>query len=432
MRPPCIFASTSTPPDVAIIAPDSALTASPPASVTRATAKLGAWRISTFMRGSSRSGRTDLSPRAAPRRVARVSEQPPSAPQQRPPRQQVELIVPLRTLLLLAAFGAAIALALVSLGALLSIFVAGILALGLDPVVGALVRRGWKRGPAAVAVFAGLFVAVFLIVVITVGPLWDQVHDFLQEVPQYWEELTNSRAFETFVSSGAQSDVREALKDLASGLPEAATALMGIAGGVFGSVLSLVTLTFLALFLLMERPSITDWLFGFAPPPVEARWRPVVEESIKAVSSSLIGNVAISLVAGTVAGLSAWAFGLPFPIVLAVITGFLDLIPQVGATVAAVILVAVALTVSPVAAVGMGVIQLIYQQLENYVVYPIVYRRAVELTAFTTIVSVLIASSILGVVGAILAVPFAAVIKIVIREAGQPRRERMAALRSPP
>lgn len=361
-----------------------------------------------------------------------MSEQPSSAPQQRPPRQQVELIVPLRTLLLIAAFGALVGLALISLGSLLSIFVAGILALGLDPVVGALVARGWKRGPAAVAVFAGLFVAVFLIVVITVGPLWDEVVDFLNAVPGYWEELTNSRAFETFISSGAQSDVREALKDLAAGLPEAATALMGIAGGVFGSILSLVTLTFLALFLLMERPSITNWLFGFTHPVIEARWRPVLEESIKAVSSSLIGNVAISLVAGTVAGLSAWAFGLPFPIVLAVITGFLDLIPQVGATIAAVILVAVALTVSPVAAVGMGVIQLIYQQLENYVVYPLVYRRAVELTAFTTIVSVLIASSILGVVGAILAVPFAAVIKIVIREAGRPRRERMAALRSPP
>jgi predicted PurR-regulated permease PerM len=116
--------------------------------------------------------------------------------------------------------------------------------------------------------------------------------------------------------------------------------------------------------------------------------------------------------------------------VLAVITGFLDLIPQVGATIAAVILVLVALTVSPVAAIGMLVIQLIYQQLENYVVYPLVYRRAVELTAFTTIVSVLIASSILGVVGAILAIPFAAVIKIVVREAGAPRRTRMAALRT--
>lgn len=356
-----------------------------------------------------------------------MTEQP-SGPT--PPPQRVVVIVPVRTLLLVLAVAAAVALALVSLGTLLSIFVAGVIALGLDPVVGALVRRGWKRGPAACAVFAGLFLAVFLIVVVTVGPLWDQVTAFVDELPAYWDDLTSSDAFQAIVSSGTQDSVRNVLQDLAAGLPDAAGALLGIAGGLFGSILSLVTLTFLSLFLLMERPSITDWLFGFTPPAAEQRWRPIVEESIGAVSSSLIGNVAISLVAGTVAGLSAWIFGLPFPIVLAVIAGFLDLIPQVGATVAAVILVAVALTVSPVAAAGMLVVQLIYQQLENYVVYPIVYRRAVELTAFTTIVAVLVASSMLGVVGAILAVPFAAVVKVVVREAGRPRRERMAALRA--
>jgi len=223
--------------------------------------------------------------------------------------------------------------------------------------------------------------------------------------------------------------VRSALEDLARGLPDAADTLLGAAGGAFGSVLSLVTLSFLALFLLMERPTITDWVFEFARPEAEARWRPVLEESIEAISQSLLGNLAISLVAAVVAGLSAWALGLPFPIVLAVIVGFLDLIPQVGATIAAVILVLVALTVSTPAAIAIGVIQLIYQQIENYVVYPLVYRRAVSLSAFTTIVAVLVASSILGVVGAILAVPFAAVIKIVLHEAGRPRRERMAALR---
>jgi predicted PurR-regulated permease PerM len=77
------------------------------------------------------------------------------------------------------------------------------------------------------------------------------------------------------------------------------------------------------------------------------------------------------------------------------------------------------------------VIQLVYQQVENYIIYPIVYRRAVELSGFTTIVAVLIAGSLLGVVGAILAVPFAAVIKVVLGEAGAPRRARMAALRGP-
>ena len=336
----------------------------------------------------------------------------------------------MRTLLVLLAFGSLVVLAVFSIGTLLSILIAAVLALGLDPVVGALVRRGWRRGRAAVAVFAALFVGAAAIVLLTAAPLWEQILDFADALPGYWDNLTHTAAFENLTSTaGADDSIRKALKELAAGLPDAATTLLGIFAGVFGSVLSLVTLTFLSLFLLMERVTITDWLFGFATPEADRRWRPVLENSIRAVSSSLIGNVAISLVAATVAGLSAWAFGLPFPIVLAVITGFLDLIPQVGATIAAVILVAVALTVSTPAAIAMAIIQLIYQQVENYIVYPIVYRQAVELSAFTTIVAVLIASSLLGVVGAILAVPFAAVIKILVSEAGAPRRARMAALR---
>ena len=347
--------------------------------------------------------------------------------------QRVEIVVPVRTLLLVVAVGALVAMAVVALGTLMSIFVAAVVALGLDPPVGALVRRGWGRGRAALAVFAARFAAVVAIVLVTAGPLWDQIVDFVNELPAYWDQLTENAVFQDIVSTaGADDRIREALADLAAGLPDAASALLGVAGGIFGSFLSLVTLTFLALFLLMERPAITAWLFGFARPATEARWEPVVEESIAAVSQSLLGNIAISVVAATVAGLSSWALGLPFPIVLAVIAGFLDLIPQVGATIASIILVAVALTESTTAAVIMLVIQLIYQQVENYIVYPIVYRKAVELSAFTTIVAVLIASSILGVVGAILAVPFAAVIKIVLREAGAPRRARMAALREPP
>jgi predicted PurR-regulated permease PerM len=351
--------------------------------------------------------------------------------EQGPPRQRVEISVSARTVLGVLGICALVAIALISLGTLLSIFVAAVLALGLDPPVSRLVARGWGRGRAALIVFAAIFVAAIALVLLTAGPLWDQIKDFINQLPAYWAELTSKPAFRDIMSStGADNVVANALKQLASGLPDAASALLGIAAGVFGSILSLVTLTFLALFLLMERPTITDWLFGFTTPQADARWRPVVEESITVVSSSLVGNVAISIVAGTVAGLSSWALGLPFAPVLAVIAGLLDLIPQIGATVASIILCFVALTVSVEAAVIMLIIQLVYQQVENYVVYPIVYRKAVELSGFTTIVSVLIAGSILGVVGAILAVPFAAVIKTVLREAGRPRRERMAALRA--
>jgi predicted PurR-regulated permease PerM len=357
------------------------------------------------------------------------ADQDPSAPGQQQ-RQRVEILIPARTLLQLLLFGGLVALALLSLGTLISILLAAVLALGLDPVVAALVKRGWKRGRASLVVFAALFASVFVLVLVSAGPVWEQIVEFLKALPGYWEELTQKDGFQQLISTaGADDKIADLLKDLASGLPDAASALLGVAGGVFGSILSLVTLTFLALFLLMERPTITNWLFGFTPPTVEARWKPVLENSILAVSSSLIGNVAISVVAGTVAGLSAYALGLPFPLVLAVITGLLDLIPQVGATVAAVILVAVALTVGTTEAVIMLIIQLVYQQVENYIIYPIVYREAVELSPFTTIVAVLIAGSLLGVVGAILAVPFAAIIKTVLREAGAPRRERMGALR---
>jgi predicted PurR-regulated permease PerM len=347
-----------------------------------------------------------------------------------PPGQRVEIVVPARTLWTVLAFAVLVVLAILSLGTLLSILIAGVVALGLDPIVDALVRRrGWRRGRAGLFVYVALVLAVGVVVIITIRPLWDEVTNFVDRLPAYWDKIADTEPIKTLLSQDNKGSVHSALDSLLGDFPEAATTVLGVFGGVVGALLSLVTLFFLSLFFLMERPKITDWLFGFAHPEVEARWRPVLERSIRVISASLIGNVVISVVAAIVAGVSAWIFGLPFPIVLAVITGLLDLIPQVGATLAAIILVLVGLTVSTPAAIAMAVVQLVYQQIENYVVYPIVYKQAVSLTPLTTIGVVLIFGTLLGVVGAILAVPFAAVIKTVLREAGAPRRARMAALR---
>src|SRR4051794_25914639 len=212
----------------------------------RTTGTPRSWRATS---GSSASRPPD--PSAASPTVPRVDD--------RPQRPQVEIVVATRTLVTLLAFVAVVALAIVSLGILLSIFVAIVLALGLDPLVAGLVRRGWRRGPAALAVVAALFIAVGLIVLVTVGPLWGQIKDFAAQLPAYWDKLSNGDVFQAIVSQDSQSDVHEALQDLAQGLPDAAGALLGAAGNLFGAVLSLVTLTFLALFMLMERPTITDW-----------------------------------------------------------------------------------------------------------------------------------------------------------------------------
>src|SRR3954454_15054469 len=114
---------------------------------------------------------------------------------------RVDVNVPVRTLATLTAFGGLVVLAVLSLGTLLSIFVAAVLALGLDPIVGALVRRGWKRGPASVGVFAALFAGVGVIVLVTAGPLWDQITEFVKALPGYWDQITQSDGFKQLTST---------------------------------------------------------------------------------------------------------------------------------------------------------------------------------------------------------------------------------------
>jgi predicted PurR-regulated permease PerM len=344
---------------------------------------------------------------------------------------RVEIVVPVRTLIVIAGFVALAAVTIAAQGVLLSIVVAAVLSLGLDPLVGALVARGWPRGRAAVCVFTSLLVAIALIVTLTVNPLWNEIRAFAGHLPGYWNQLASNPRLKPLLSKVSERAVDADLSTLAKDLPGAANTVLGLAGSAFSSVVSVVTVAFLTLFLLVERPRIANWLFGFTRPGTEARWRPVLDQSISAVAATLLGNVVISVVAGLVAGLSAFAFGLPFPIVLAVITGLLDLIPQLGATLAAVILVLASLTVNIPTAIAMLVIELVYQQIENNVLYPLIYRRTVALSELTTILAVMIGASLLGLVGAIVAVPLAALSKIVIREVARPRRERMEELRRP-
>ena len=116
----------------------------------------------------------------------------------------------------LTAFAALVALAILSLGTLISILLAAVLAVGLDPVVGALVRRGWNRGRASVLVFAALFVAVFTLVLVTAGPVWDQIVEFVNQLPALWDKLTAKPGFQDILSTAnADEHVKSTLKELA-------------------------------------------------------------------------------------------------------------------------------------------------------------------------------------------------------------------------
>ena len=129
------------------------------------------------------------------------------------------------------------------------------------------------------------------------------------------------------------------------------------------------------LFVLFDLPRIVGAVDSLLDPTGSARLQRIMPSIVTAVSRTMLGNVVISVVCGTIYGLSAWALGAPFPVALGLIAGFLDLIPMVGATVAGVILALAALTQGVPAAVIMLVVVIVYQQVENYLLQPTILGK---------------------------------------------------------
>ena len=357
---------------------------------------------------------------------------PDESPQTLAEPRRVEIVVSGATVFKAALVALGVFVLIVANEVFLTILLSLVFALGLDPVVGWFTRRGVGRGKAALLVFFLLFVAVFLIVVWAVTPIWNEVRGLVDELPSYIEDLKDEPAFQQLhENTDAVDKAQGVASDAASAIPKAASALLGITGDLVGSVLGVVTLTFLTLFLLIGLPDFKRAALRMLPPAEAERVGRVLDEVTRTISFSLVGNLAISVIAGTVVGVTAVIIGAPFPIVLAIIVGLFDLIPQVGSLIAAVIVVSITLAGAGIvpAAILAGVI-LIYQQVENYVIQPVVYRQAIELSGFATIAVVMVGGALMGVIGAILAVPVAGSLKVIFREVTAARRARMEALRA--
>ena len=362
-------------------------------------------------------------------RVDRPAEPPPV---ERPAVPKTEVVFSAQTVAKALGILFGLVLVVVAQEALLSIALAVVMIFGFDPPVSALERRGWGRGKAALTIFAAITLVLFVIIVWAVSPVWSEIKEFARNLPAYIEEASRQSPIkELHENTDVVDKVKSTLVDAAKSLPEAATSLLGAAGGALSSVFQLVTLTFLTLFGLVAKPLLTRSALELMPPATAERVDKTLDEVSRTVSFSLIGNVVISVIAGTIVGVAAVIVDAPSPIVLALIVGLFDLIPQVGSAIAAVIVVTVTLIgTGPTAAVILLAVILVYQQVENYLIQPAVMRQAVELTGFATIAVVMVGGALLGVVGAILAVPVAASVKVIMREATAGRRARMAIARA--
>jgi predicted PurR-regulated permease PerM len=357
----------------------------------------------------------------------------PSPPPVEPGRQapRVEIVFSMRTVALSLAVLLGIVLVVVVKDALLSIALAVVFVLGLDPPVSALERRGWGRGRAALVVLGVIALVVFVIIVWAVKPIWGDVRDFVGNLPSYVDEVRKNEPFKSIdKNTDAFKKLQSALASAAKDIPAAAASLLGAASSAISAVFQLVTLAFLTLFGIIAKPALTKAALELMRPPTAARVDRTLDDVSRTISFALIGNVVISIIAASVVGVTAVLVDAPSPAVLALIVGLFDLIPQIGSAIAAFIVVtATLIATGPGPAIILLLVILVYQQVENYLIQPAVMRTAVELSGFATIAVVMVGGALLGVVGAILAVPVAASVKIVVREVTKERRARMAALR---
>ncbi|MDQ3946998.1 MAG: AI-2E family transporter [Actinomycetota bacterium] len=298
----------------------------------------------------------------------------------------------------------------------------------LNPLVDALTRRlRMRRGLATSIVFllgVGAFSGLGYLVV---SPLVDAGQRFADDIPGFVEraergegrvgELIKRYKVEEFVRENAPK-LRERLNEL--GGPAVRT-VQTVATGAF-AVLTILVLTFL---ILLEAPGV---IVAFLAPFSERhrqQLRRIGRDAGRAVSGYMAGNLLISLVAGTVTYVTLRIVGVPFANVLAVWVGFADLIPLVGATLGAIPTVFVAFLHSTGAGVAVLIVYIVYQQIENHVLQPVVMSRTVKLNPLLVLLAVLVGVELAGFVGALLAIPAAGVVQVVVRDLWDERQARL-------
>jgi predicted PurR-regulated permease PerM len=348
----------------------------------------------------------------------------------RPPLLSVNFTV--RTMLLVAVI-VGLAFAFVAIrDAVLTLFLALFSALVLEPVVRLMQRHSrFGRGACATILVLSLTALAALFGLLLLIPLADSFRDFVQALPGMVDQISNNSSVGSWLNEHSQAPetAQANVKEIAQGIAGAAGGLIGVVVTGFSLVLTLVTAIFLTLFLMIDLPRLIGAVDSLLDPRGSDRWGRMSERIITAVSRTMLGNIAISIICGTIYGVSSWILGTPYPVVMGVIAGLLDLIPMIGATIAGTILVLATLTQGLTPALIMLVIVLVYQQFENYVLQPTILGKAADVSGFFVIVSVMIFGALLGVIGAIIAVPIIASIQIVVKELTTDRRARMAALR---
>jgi predicted PurR-regulated permease PerM len=300
---------------------------------------------------------------------------------------------------------------------LISIF----LAIALSPPVNALEQK-MKRGLAITVVYLGLLAVPLALIALIVPPLITEANNFADNVPSYANDVSAFvRENDRLRELNRDYDITSRLEEEAGKLPErlggAAGTLRDVGFGIVNSAFALITILVLTAFLLSSGRGWVNRAIDMRPPEQRERFRRSADHMAQAVGGYVAGALTIAVIAGVATYIVLTILGVPFRAPLAVIAGLFSLIPLVGATIAAVLIGVVTLFEDfPTATIVWAVWAIAYQQFENHVIQPQIQKRTVHVHPFITIVAVLFGATLLGVLGALVAIPVAASIQILLRE----------------
>ncbi|HEX7197134.1 MAG TPA: AI-2E family transporter [Candidatus Limnocylindria bacterium] len=299
------------------------------------------------------------------------------------------------------------------------------LAIGLNPLVEWLTARNMRRGVAITIVFFAVIGAFVGFGFAVVPPVVEQSNGFVQELPSYLEDLRKNSTVRQFdedygVIERAQDYVTSG--DLGQRL---FGGLVGVGRVVLNAVFGAFSVLIMTLYFLAALPSMKRQAYRLVPASRRERVTLLGDEVITRIGGFVSGAFTVAFIAAFTSYIFLMILGMPFALALAVFVGLLDLVPLVGATIAAVVVSLLGFTESVGVGIACVVFYVAYQQFENYVVYPRVMRRAVDVPAPVTVVAVLLGGALLGIVGALLAIPVAAAILLVVRQVAIPRMDRV-------
>jgi predicted PurR-regulated permease PerM len=295
-------------------------------------------------------------------------------------------------------------------------------AISLDPAVRWLVRRGVRRSVAVTIIFviALALAAAFLMSVIPA--MVSQFRGLVSDLPGYLTQLQDRSS--RFRSLSDRFNLTKQIQSVIASAPSRlGSGLFGLTGRIFGALFSTLTVLVLSIYFMADLPRLRNGLVRLFPRARRERLGRVADVVIDKVGAYMIGNLLISLVAGLAAFVCFTALKVPFSVPLAFVVALTDLIPMIGATLGAVIAVVLTLFASKLwpTTVLVAIFFIVYQQLENYFVAPRILRSTVNLSAAAVLLAGLIGATALGLVGALMAIPVAAAMRVLLTEQLQAR-----------